>query len=230
MPKVLLIEDDVNLSYMIADGLDSEDFETTNFDNGEEALMLFNTSDYDIVLTDVNLRNKMDGFELAREIRSRSDIPIIFITSRSQAEDLKKGYGIGNVDYLKKPFGITELFLRVNELLSRPRNNEQLYNKKIGKYLFSNQEQCLFFNNEKINLYRSEANILALLLKNINGTVSKSAFVRQNLGEGENESNAMLNEGTLYNLMSSLREKLSKDSNIEIESIRKEGYRLFIKE
>ncbi len=104
MPKILLIEDDTNLAFMIADGMEGEGFETKTFASAEEALPAFLEFRPDIVFTDVNLKGEMDGFELARRIRNLSNTPVIFITSRTQVEDLKKGYEIREYRLPEKTF------------------------------------------------------------------------------------------------------------------------------
>src|ERR1035437_7370232 len=121
MKKILLIEDDANLAFMVTDGLESEGFNVFHMTNGED---LIDTMDEfvahppDIILLDVNLKGKMNGFERSKKIRQRSQVPIIFTTSRTQIDDIQEGFTAGNVHYLKKPFGIRELVLRINELLS----------------------------------------------------------------------------------------------------------------
>lgn len=242
MPKILLIEDDTNLAFMIADGMEGEGFETKTFASAEEALPAFLEFRPDIVFTDVNLKGEMDGFELARRIRNLSNTPVIFITSRTQVEDLKKGYEIGNIDYLKKTFGISELLLRTNELLSRIQTTPSHYHSVfIGQYSFLNLEQLLCINEEKIHLNPTETKILDILNRKRNDVVSKldiSKFFSSAAGESrsrrntksevEKKNKASLNEGTLYNAIASLREKLSKDENVCIEAVLGIGYRLSV--
>ena len=122
MKKILLIEDDANLAFMLKDGLESEGFNVFHITNAEEVVETmddFMLHVPDLILLDVNLKGAIDGFELSKKIRQKSQIPIIFTTARTQIEDLQQGFSIGNVDYMKKPFGIRELVLHINEMISR---------------------------------------------------------------------------------------------------------------
>lgn len=240
MPKILLVEDDPNLAFMIADGMEGEGFETKSLASAEEALYAFIEFKPDIVFTDVNLKGEMDGFELARQIRKLSDIPIIFITARTQVEDLKKGYEIGNIDYLKKPFGLSELILRTNELFSRMKAvPDPPRSSFIGKYTFSPAEQLLYVNGGQIHLSPTETKILDILNRRKGVIVSKAEIDRHDIGatEGnggkskpEKKRKTALNDGTFYNGVVSLREKLGQDKNLTIESVPRKGYKLIIKE
>jgi|GEM_PF-252974 two-component system, OmpR family, response regulator TrcR len=245
MPKILLIEDDTNLAFMIADGMEAEGFETKTFASAEEALPAFLEFKPDIVFTDVNLKGEMDGFELARRIRKLADTPVIFITSRTQVEDLKKGYEIGNIDYLKKPFGISELLLRTNELLSRVQTtpSHSQHSAFIGRYSFLSSEQLLCINGEKIHLNPTETKILDILNRKRNDVVSKldisKSFASTNgetrsrratKSKPEKKNKTSLNEGTFYNAIASLREKLSKDEDVSLDAVSGMGYRLTVRE
>lgn len=231
MTKVLLIEDDNNLSFMIAEGLEEQGFETHIYSNAEDAFRDFNKITPEIVLTDVNLEGETDGFKFARQLRLISNVPVIFITARTQIEDLKEGYQIGNMDYLKKPFGMSELVLRMNELLSRsPNTGFDNGWKQIGNYLFSPIEQCLQIQNEKIHLNPTEAVVLCILSDNIEKIVNKEVIgVAMNNYKEVGRLKNTLNEGTFYNAITTLREKLKRDQRIVLESISKTGYRLGIK-
>ena len=231
MIKILLIEDDVNLAFMLTDGMESEGFEVLHITRGEEVMDKLKLYNPDIILLDVNLKGKMDGFELSREIRLTSGVPIIFTTARTQIEDSQKGFEIGNVDYLKKPYGIRALVLRVNELLSRNRvstpasdqsETKSGDNSRIGEYLFSAIEQSLLFGNELIHLAKNECAVLKLLNENKGHFVSKSII----LGSVWDVKDLKQKEASLHNILSSLRSKLSKDKHICILTIPKTGFKL----
>ena len=224
MSKILLIEDDENLAFMIADSLESQSFEITSFKSAEEALRKFVRIKPDIVLTDINLWGRMNGFELARQIREQCNVPIIFITSRTQVNDLREGFKVGNVDYLKKPFGTSELYLRINELLSHTTTQSSPRLCQIGRYIFSSEEQSLQIGKERIHLNPSETKILDILIRRQNETVSKQNIAQEFVFSTTGKNKEELSEGTLYNCIASLREKLSKDKFINLESVPKVGY------
>lgn len=228
MKRVLLIEDDVNLAFMLTDGLESEGFEIHHVVSGEEALDAYNAFTPDIVLLDVNLKGVMTGFDAGKEIRKQSDIPIIFTTSRAQFEDLQEGFKIGNVDYLKKPYSIRELALRMDALLSRFEATRRAKDSdtgqiRIANYIFSPNELTLQ-NIDTIHLQRNESAVLEYLCNNQERVVTKRELLEAIWGDSEGQ----LKESSLYNVLTSLRAKLSADSNVSIQTVPKVGYKLTI--
>ncbi len=225
MKKILLIEDDSNLAFMLTDGLESEGFDVLHHTEGNAGLIAFTNNIPDIVLLDVNLKAVMNGFEVGRRIRQQSNVPIIFTTSRTQIEDLQQGFSIGNVDYLKKPFGIRELVMRINEMISRSQNNFIPCTKiEIGSYEFVPSELNLYCNDEIIKLQKNECAVLTLLAENRNKVVNKNEI----LGSVWNDAELKQKEASLHNILSSLRNKLSRDKNIGIDTIPKVGWKLTI--
>jgi two-component system alkaline phosphatase synthesis response regulator PhoP len=227
MKKVLLIEDDANLAFMTIDGLESEGFEVQHLTKGEEVMDNITKFQPDIVLLDVNLKGAINGFEVSKKIRQTSRVPIIFTTSRTQIDDVQEGFKIGNVDYLKKPFGIRELILRINELLSRnTETNDSEKTYLIGNFLFSPTEHSLQMYEEKNHLQKNECSVLTLLCENKGKVLTKKII----LETVWNDEDLKQKEASLNNIISSLRNKLSKDNQIEIQTIPKIGYRLVVKE
>jgi len=225
MKKILLIEDDANLAFMLTDGLEREGFEVHHKTKGEEAITALKKFQPDIILLDVNLKGAMNGFDVSKAIRQISQVPIIFTTSRTQIEDMQEGYKVGNVDYLKKPFGIRELILRMTELLSRPMNQTPtIQTYQIGDFLFSPEEHCLQIADEKIHLKKNECTVLCLLFKNKENVLSKKNILETVWDDSDLKSK----EASLNNILLSLRTKLSTDSNVTIETIPKIGYKLTI--
>lgn len=226
MNKILLIEDDANLAFMLVDGLESEGFEITHHAEGEKGLIAFENYKPDLVLLDVNLKGIMNGFETGRKLRQQSPVPIIFTTSRSQIEDLQQGFSIGNVDYLRKPFGIRELVLRINEMISRNKPAFAVNMKyQIGSYVLISTELNLCLNDSKIKLQKNECAVLTLFAEKINQVVTKNEILESVWEDGE----LKLKEASLHNILSSLRSKLNQDANVIIETIPKIGWKLSVK-
>ncbi|ADQ80888.1 two component transcriptional regulator, winged helix family [Paludibacter propionicigenes WB4] len=224
--KVLLVEDDANLAFMLTDGLEAEGFEVQHVDEGEKVLQTMTRFCPCIILLDVNLKGVMNGFETGAKIRQTAQLPIIFITSRTQAEDLQTGFQLGNVDYLKKPFGMRELVLRINELLQRNERKTICDEvSRIGNYLFSASEQSLQLETEKIHLPKNECAVLNMLFKNRGRVLSKKEILETVWNEPDLKSK----EPSLNNILFSLRSKLSNDSAISIETIPKVGWKLTIR-
>ncbi|MEA4937193.1 MAG: response regulator transcription factor [Paludibacter sp.] len=224
MKKILLIEDDINLAFIIIEELKVEGFNIIHLINGDNALSIINDFKPNIVLLDVNLQTTLNGFEIARRIRFQSNIPILFTTSRTLSEDLKTGFSIGNVDYLKKPFGICELVLRINELLSRnTKQSEPAKQFQIGKFIFNPFEKILLYNDsKKITLKMNESSVLYLLCTNIHNVVTKDEILKTVWDDFELRQK----EASLYNIISALRDKLSDDNSIIIKTYTKTGWKL----
>ncbi len=234
MMKVLLIEDDANLAFMLTDGMESEGYEVLHFIRGEDALAALEEFRPDIILLDVNLKGEMDGFEVGNKIRQMSNTPVIFTTARTQFDDLQKGFALGNADYLKKPYSIRELCLRINALVLRTQttnpdvlcNQSHIENRTLGKFTFIPQEHMLTIDDTFIHLPKNECAVLCLLSKDPGKVVPRINILNAVWGKDE----GMLRESSLNNVISSLRAKLTSDSRITVQSIPKVGCRLVISE
>lgn len=214
--KILLVEDDVNLGFMLMEYLESEGFDTKLYRDGESGYNAYMDGQYDFCILDLMLP-KMDGFTLAKKIREdKKRIPIIMLTARSTAEDKIKGFKIGIDDYITKPFNEEELVCRVNAVLERSQFEEHQHSNKIniGKYSFlcSNQSLCGF--NHTKRLTKKESEILALLCKSKNEIVKRSDILLSVWGDDD-----YYNGRSLDVFISKLRKYLKEDASISIESI-----------
>ena len=226
MKKVLLTEDDDNLAFMINEGLEAEGYEVLHKTNGEDVIASVATFCPDIILLDVNLKGQMNGFEASKKVRQICEIPIIFISSRTLIDDVQEGFKIGNVDYLKKPFGIRELILRMNELLFRNEKNGTSINSiAIGNFLFFPTEHILQTCGVNNHLQKNECAVLSLLCEN-KGKVMAKKTILEAVWTDDVKSRK---DASLHNIISTLRNKLSQDNRIEIQTVSKVGYRLVIK-
>ena len=118
-PKLLLVEDDINLGFVVKDNLEDRNFDVTHVDDGEKALKIFKEKQFDLCLLDVMLPKK-DGFTLAADIRAiDQEVPIIFLTAKNMKEDKLHGFRLGADDYITKPFSMEELVLRIEVFLKR---------------------------------------------------------------------------------------------------------------
>jgi two-component system response regulator VicR len=150
-PKILIVEDDENLGYLLKENLESKGFLVSVCTDGKKGIRMFNQELFQLCILDVMLPHK-DGFTLAKEMRVlRENIPIIFLTSRAMELDKIKGFEIGCDDYITKPFSIMELILRMNAILKRtntrdPQSKVDVFN--IGKYVFYYTERKLKFPDQ----------------------------------------------------------------------------------
>src|SRR6056297_1443724 len=164
--KLLLVEDDEALRFIVKDNLVQNGYQTDVAENGEKALELFNKNGYHLIILDVMLP-KIDGFKVAETIRKTDqDIPIIFLTARSMTEDKITGLTIGGDDYIPKPFSMEELLLKIKVFLKRSSNTitEQEsaapQTKKIGRFIFLPEEHTLSIDNHTQKLTLKEVELI----------------------------------------------------------------------
>jgi len=220
--SILLAEDEPALGLIIKESLETRGFDVLLCENGEKALQVYQESQPEILVLDVMMPKK-DGFTLAKEIRLQDEtIPIIFLTSKSQTQDVVEGFTIGGNDYLKKPFSMEELIVRINNLLNRTnlqRNSETL---QIGNYIFDFPKQTLQFKNEdKILLTHREAHLLFHLVKNKNQVLDRSLILNKLWGNDD-----FFNARSMDVFITKLRKKLHKEESIQIINVRGFGYKL----
>lgn len=220
--KILLVEDELDMSLIVADTLCAEGYDVATAADGASGLNKFITEGADLVIADV-MMPKMDGFEMARLIRRKSvDIPIIFLTAKSGIDDVEKGFDLGANDYLRKPFELRELIARVKALLrSTTQFSVPVY--QIGRYTFDTTTQKLIIDNHETELSNIEARLLELLAANIGRTVDASAMMTAIWQRDE-----LSNRNSMHGYIHKLRQALRLDSNIAIINQRAYGYMLTV--
>ncbi|MFD2201295.1 response regulator transcription factor [Shivajiella indica] len=222
MTRILYVEDEPALGKIVKESLQSRNYEIIMSEDGFSAVNLFKQSNPDICVLDIMLP-KMDGYTLAKEIRKLSpQIPIIFLTAKSQVEDVVKGFQTGGNDYLKKPFSLEELIVRIENLLALTKG-QKIQNKseiQFGKYKFYPSRFELHGPNEETKrLSHKEAGILALLLENTNRTTERKDILMAFWGD-----DSYFNSRNLDVYITKLRDYLKADPNIQIITIKGIGY------
>lgn len=225
--KLLLVEDDPSLGYLLQEYLRMKNFEVSWAKTAKEALESIRIHSLDLAILDVMLPD-VDGFSLAGQIQYQyPELPFIFLTARSLKTDVLKGFSVGAVDYLKKPIDEEELVARINGLLSRIRKPEILVPEttdfEIGKYLFNSQNQELLFGEDKITLTSRESDLLLFLIQNKNVLCSHKEILTRMWGK-----NDYFNRKSLNVFISHLRKYLSKDPAVKIENLHRKGFILKI--
>ena len=223
MPKtnILLAEDEPALGQIIKESLETRDFNVLLCPDGDTALKTYQKESPELLVLDVMMPKK-DGFTLAKEIRAIDDtIPIIFLTAKSQTHDVVEGFTIGGNDYLKKPFSMEELIVRINNLLNRSQIQKTADILHIGNYKFNFPKQLLEINNETQQLTHREAHLLFHLIKNKNQVLDRSLILTKLWGNDD-----FFSARSMDVFITKLRKKLSKDSNLQIINVRGFGYKL----
>jgi len=226
--KILLVEDDTNLGFLLFEFLESNGFDVKLYRDGLSGLNGFNSSEFDFCILDVMLP-QMDGFTLAEKIRLKNKrIPVIFLTARSMKEDKLKGFSIGIDDYITKPFDEDELLLRIHSILNRVNNsgaeNHQM-EYKLGKIVFDVQNQVLKFDNESKRLTTKESKVLAILARSENKIVNRDDIMKEVWGETDYFIGRSLDV-----FISKIRRHLTTEPRIKIETIPTVGVILSISE
>lgn len=221
---ILLVEDDLSLLQMMVSIFEKEGYtQVLQASDGEEALILIRKKLPDMVITDVMMPG-MDGFELLQEIRSLSNIPVMLLTARNDAEDRISGFELGADDYLAKPFLPKELLLRVDAILNRTYGQEKRI-ITLPSCVVDLDQALVKRNGKEDTLTAKEYTILAKLLENKGRIVTVGALCQCLCGEIWQGY-----EGTLMTHIRHLREKIEEDpSNPQaLHTIKGLGYRLDI--
>lgn len=226
--KILLVEDDVNLGFVISDQLNIFGYDVILSTDGNEAFKQFNKQKFDLCILDIMMPKK-DGFSLAQDIRKvDKDVPILFLSAKNLVEDKVKGFNVGGDDYLTKPFSSEELEVRIKALLKR--TNPQIEEKEIqiadiGKYTFDIPNYLLKGPNFEKKLTKKEAHILQMLYKFTNKVISREMVLNAVWGKDDYFTGRSLDV-----FITKLRKHLSNDASISIENIHGIGFKLNIEE
>lgn len=220
--KILYTEDDETLAFLTKDNLEQNNYEVNHCHDGQMGLENFKKENFDICILDI-MMPKMDGFELAAQIRKcNSNIPIIFLSAKTLKEDRIKGLRLGADDYLVKPFSIEELLLKIEIFLKRSQKNilieKPVY--EIGKYQFDTSNFVLFNESEKISLTQREAELLKLFLDNKNSVLKREQILTSLWGTDDYFMGRSLDV-----FISRLRKILSNEKGISIENLHGIGFR-----
>jgi DNA-binding response OmpR family regulator len=220
--KILYVEDEPFLGRIVKDTLESKSFEVQMIVDGKQVMSAFENFSPDICVLDIMLPNQ-DGYSLAQAIRQRnSQIPIIFLTAKTQTEDVLKGFQVGGNDYLRKPFSLEELIARINNLLditqrkATPANNGLT---QLGEYEFNPQKYELRLGEQVRKLSHREAELLSILIENRNAITQRKEILMRVWGD-----DSFFNSRNLDVYITKLRDYLKADPHIQIISIKGVGY------
>lgn len=221
--KILYVEDELFLGKIVKETLESKGFDVVMETDGDKVIPVFGEVEPDICVLDIMLPNK-NGFDIAEDIRKlNSDTPIIFLTAKTQTEDVVKGFKIGGNDYLRKPFSIEELIVRIENLLKVKKENIFVTSGEtisLGKYIFHLNKQVLSFNTTERKLSYRESELLKFLYQNKNTVIDRRDLLNHIWG-----NDSFFNSRNLDVYITKLRSYLKEDTTIEILTIKGIGYR-----
>jgi len=226
MPTLLLVEDELSLARIVQDSLETRGFTVHHAADGVRGWELFTEVKPDLVVADVMLPVR-DGFALATQIRQvDTAVPILFLTARSQPADVVQGFELGGNDYLKKPFSLEELVVRIRALLGRPpiAVPPVAGPLTIGRYRFDHPQQRLALadgSQPATSLTHREAELLKCLLDQRNQVLTRTAVLRALWGD-----DSFFNGRSLDVFITRLRRYLRHDPQVQIVNVRGVGYKL----
>lgn len=221
--RLLLVEDERTLADIIADTLGEKEFDVTVAYDGVEGLRQFDACRPEVVVTDIMMPG-MDGFSFVDELRRRSsDVPVLFLSARSAVDDVVRGFETGGNDYLRKPFAMSELVVRVRALVGRSRSAhpdaDRIY--EIGRFRFDTGRQTLSDGDRVQELSAREAGVLEILCSRMGETVPTQLILKRVWGD-----DSFFNGRSLHVFITRLRHMLSSDPSVQIVNARGVGYKL----
>jgi DNA-binding response OmpR family regulator len=224
---ILLVEDDLNLGFVIQDALKRRGFTVHLCRDGKEGLRKFNEQPYDLCVLDVMLPHK-DGFSLAEDIRMvNALVPIVFLTAKSQTEDRIAGFKAGGDDYLTKPFSHEELILRIEAILRRTQGKEDDPRERdrfeLGDYTFDHRNLMLSHPSEERKLTKKEAEVLRLLCLHADQVLPRELVLNMVWGD-----DTYFLGRSLDVFISRLRKYLKLDPKVQIVNVHGVGFKLVI--
>ena len=227
--KILLVEDDPNLSEVLRDFLELEGYEIIRAFDGDAGLTVFYRQSLDLCLVDVMMPKK-DGYTMVEELRKlNKEIPVIFITAKAMKEDRIKGFRIGCDDYICKPFSTEELSLRISAVLKRCQTSvgqSKLMKKEvfqIGKFTFDFSNMILKSSETVQNLTRKEADLLRLLVINKNQLLKRETALKIVWGDDDYFIGRSMDV-----FITKLRKYLKEDQRISISNVHGTGFKFEI--
>jgi DNA-binding response OmpR family regulator len=226
-PIILLIEDEFTLGEIIKESLESRQFKVQHCQTGREGLQYFFEAKPALVILDVMLPDA-DGFEIARQIRqTNKEVAILFLTAKSLPQHVVEGFESGGNDYLKKPFSLEELVVRIKVLLSRDRllvdESEVADMLELGEYRFFTNRHVLQYHSEVKKLSSREAELLKLLYFSRNRVIERKTILLKLWNDDH-----IFNSRSLDVYITRLRKYLARDQQVQIINYRGMGYKLIL--
>lgn len=222
MDYILLVEDDASLAMIIKDALEEEGFGVLVGRDGLDGIEQFFRQSPALVIADV-MMPEIDGFEMVRRIRrADKEVPVLFLSARSSVDDIVQGFELGANDYLRKPFSLRELIVRVKALIAKnnPKSVPATFHE-IGLYTFFPSRQILEIAGEETELSFRESELLKMLCESGNHPVDSKDILLKLWGD-----DSFYNARSLHVFVTKLRHKLEKDPRIKILNVRGIGYKL----
>ncbi len=219
--RILLVEDDSSIREVISDYFSGKDEDTALImaADGGEGLELIGSGEFDLIMLDVMLPN-IDGFSLCREIRRKSDVPVLFLTARAREEDVLYGYELGCDDYIVKPFSLAELYAKVQALLRRSKGMVLKKELVCGRIRLDPITLTVISDGREVELAPKEFAILKYLMEHKNWAVDRDTLLSRIWGY-----DYFGGDRTVDNHIKKLRRSLGSAGD-QIKTVIKKGYKI----
>ena len=222
---ILLCEDEESLGMLVREYLQAKGYDAELYLDGEAGYKAFVKGKYDMCLLDV-MMPKMDGFTLARELRSiNSEVPIMFLTAKNLKDDILEGFKLGADDYRARRFAVDELVYRMEAILRRvkARSRQMATRYQLGRFTFDTQRQLLSIDDKSTKLTTKESELLTMLCTHMNDILERDLALKT-IWIDDNYFNAR----SMDVYITKLRKHLKDDPNVEINNVHGKGYRLVV--
>jgi DNA-binding response OmpR family regulator len=223
---ILYAEDEVFLGKIVKESLESRGFSVYMETDGAKVFDLFKNTAPDVCVLDIMLPNK-DGFEIAAAIRAlNNQVPILFLTAKTQTDDVVRGFTLGGNDYIRKPFSMEELIVRIENVLRKKEGRPVSIAAdtiQMGKFQFLSHRQLLVKDSTEKKLSYRETALLKLLYENRDGITDRKSILQQLWG-----NDSFFNSRNLDVYINKIRGYLKEDEKLEIVTIKGIGYRFII--
>lgn len=224
-PKILLVEDDASLGFIVADQLRGDGYDVTLAMDGQEGFKKFNEAKFHLCIFDVMMPKK-DGFSLAEDVRKVNEIiPILFLTAKTMTEDKVKGFNVGGDDYLTKPFSSAELKVRVKALLKRGNIVTETVSDEMifGQYVYDIKNYSLKGPDFEKKLTKKEAQVLKMLGQFQGEVVDRDLILNAVWGKDDYFVGRSLDV-----FITKLRKYFANDENVNIENVHGIGFKIYV--
>ncbi len=224
--RILIVEDDPNLGFVIQDNLKQKGYDVTLCKDGVEGEEAFQSASFNLCIFDIMLP-KMDGISLAQRVRKQDkNIPILFLTAKSMVEDRLDGFRAGADDYITKPFSMEELLYRIEVFLRRSNEPNTLFEGiiQLGRYHFNCDNFIIKIDSTEKTLTQKEAQVLKILYNNRDRVLKREEILEQIWGDDDYFMGRSMDV-----FISRLRKYLKEDPRVQIVNYHGVGFRLEIR-
>ena len=221
--QILVVDDEKGIRDLVHDALSLAGFEVTGAPDGIDALNLLRKQQWDLIILDINLP-KIDGFTLLEKVRERDpNTPVLLLSARADSEDVTHGLKLGADDYVRKPFGLEELVLRVQALLKRVQGPIETHSIFVGPLHIDDDRHEVRFNDELVELSKTEYRLLYELATRPGMVLTKEQLLDSVWGMDFENNSTVVDTYISY-----LRKKLHRDGFEGIQTVRGIGFKLSV--